>query len=68
MLLTFVLNFSNLLMRFIFFETNLHFSGYVIGRVVLHWKKNIKESMLDFFYPKFLHLFSSVFLAGNALL
>lgn len=68
MLLTFISSFSSLLMCFISFQTNLHFSGYVIGRVLLHWKKNIIESLLDLFYPKLSRVFSSVFLAGNALL
>ena len=58
MLLTFISSFSSLLMCFIS-QTNLHFSGYVIGRVLLHWKKNIIESLLDLFYPKLLHVFES---------
>lgn len=68
MLLTFISSFSSLFMCFISFQTNLHFSGYVIGRVLLHSKKNIIESLLDLFYPKLSRVFSSVFLAGNALL
>ena len=59
MLLTFISSFSSLLMCFISFQTNLHFSGYVIGRVLLHWKKNKRESLLDLFYPKVLHVFES---------
>ena len=59
MLLTFISSFSSLLMCFISFQTNLHFSGYVIGRVLLHWKKNKRESLLDLFYPKVLQVFES---------
>lgn len=67
MLLTSVSSFSNLLMCLISFQTNLHFSGHVIGNILLHQKRNIKNS-LCLISSKFLHLFSSVFGAENDLL
>lgn len=56
-LLTFVSSSSNLLMCFMSFSRLIYFSGYMIGRVLLCWKRNIKkESVLSYFYCKLLCL------------